>query len=604
GVYRGLPQRCSLIARDAANGVLLWKVPMRGWQPEFGTGEGNRWNIHHTIPRRLVAVGNRVYVTLGFLDSPVSVLDAATGQILTEALEGTRGTDEMILLDGVLIAKITNGRSVAATARIGADSLDDTLAAVDVATGEQLWRQEKIGVVPYALSAQDGRVVYHNLDELVCLDLQTGNELWRAPNSVRSTQGGVSTLVISDGVVLFHGQTQSADRGGKKNKGMRTLTAYSLDNGRQLWQSGGSPSLAEACTQPTDVFVADGVVWCGSSLQGRELKSGEVTQTLDLAKLISPGHHYRCHRGKATEQFLIWPKRGAEFVDLEGGQHMRNDWLRAPCFTGATPANGLFYVPPSQCFCYPGVKVFGFLALASDATPAKTSSDTKSPLEKGPAFGKTNVSPSSLAIRPSSDWPMYRRDGQRSGSTEMAVSTELEKKWQVEVTCQTSQPVIVGDRLWVAEKDAHRIRCLNANDGRDVWSFTAGGRIDSSPTISDGLVFFGCRDGSVYCLRATDGALVWRFHAAPNERRLVSFGQVESVWPVQGSVLVQDSVVYFAAGRSSFLDGGLTVYGLDAKTGRMLYCHHLEGPWPDIQEDEGAPFAMEGALPDLIVSDG
>jgi hypothetical protein len=186
----------------------------------------------------------------------------------------------------------------------------------------------------------------------------------------------------------------------------------------------------------------------------------------------------------------------------------------------------------------------------------------------------------------------------------MAISMELSQQWRVALTCQSSQAVIVGDRLWVAEKDAHRIRCLDANDGQDIWSFTAGGRIDSSPTVSDGLVLFGCRDGSVYCLRATDGALVWRFRAAANAQRLVSYGQLESVWPIQGSVLVQDSVVYFAAGRSSFLDGGLTVYGLDVQTGRVLHSHQLEGPWPDIQQDVGTPFAMEGALPDLIVSDG
>jgi hypothetical protein len=98
--------------------------------------------------------------------------------------------------------------------------------------------------------------------------------------------------------------------------------------------------------------------------------------------------------------------------------------------------------------------------------------------------------------------------------------------------------------------------------------------------------------------------LVWRFLAAPDRRRLVSFGQVESIWPVQGSVLVQDSVVYFAAGRSSFLDGGIMVYALDAKTGKVLNQHHLEGPWPDVSTEVGTPFAMEGALPDLFVSDG
>ena len=204
GVYEKLPQQCRLVARDAANGVLLWKVPMRQWQAKFGTGTGNRWNIHHTIPRRLVAEGDRVYVTLQFLDSPVSVLDAATGKILTEALEGTKGTDEMILSDGVLIVKITKKRSVAATARFTKDALDDTLAAVDGKTGKQLWRKEGIRVVPYALSAQGGQVIYHNMEDLVCVDARSGKEIWRTPNRITSTVGGGSTLVISDGVVLFH----------------------------------------------------------------------------------------------------------------------------------------------------------------------------------------------------------------------------------------------------------------------------------------------------------------------------------------------------------------------------------------------------------------
>ncbi|HUT32131.1 MAG TPA: PQQ-binding-like beta-propeller repeat protein [Planctomycetota bacterium] len=606
GVYRKLPQRCSLIARDAANGVLLWKVPMQQWQPEFGTGTGGRWAIHHTIPRRLVAEGDHVYVTLRFLDSPVSVLDAATGKVLAEAIEGTQGADEMILSDGILIVKITQGRSVAATARFAKDALDDTLAAIDVERGKQLWRKEHTRVVPYALSAQAGRVVYHDMDALVCLDARTGAEVWRTPDPIGSTVGGGSTLVLSDGVVLFHGHGQppagakQARKGAGKKQPQQGLylTALSLADGKVLWQCPGARAWAGACTQPTDLFVAGGLVWCGS-FQGRDLKTGEVKKTVDVAKLISPGHHYRCHRSKATERFLILPKRGAEFVDIIGDGHMRCDWLRAPCFTGATPANGLFYAPPSQCFCYPGAKVSGFLAMSAEPADALRPS-AEAAIERGPAYGKTPDRGEASA----EDWPMHRRDGQRSGATRSAVPAELSKQWELELACQGSQPVIVGDRLWVAEMGAHRIRCLGATDGKGLWSFTAGGRIDSAPTVHDGLVLFGCRDGYVYCLRAADGALVWRFRAAPDDRRLVSFEQVESVWPVQGSVLVQDGVVYFAAGRSSFLDGGILAYGLDVKTGKVLYHHHLEGPWPDIKKDTGRPFAMEGALPDLLVSDG
>jgi outer membrane protein assembly factor BamB len=199
---------------------------------------------------------------------------------------------------------------------------------------------------------------------------------------------------------------------------------------------------------------------------------------------------------------------------------------------------------------------------------------------------------------------MYRRDPARSGSTSSPLTPALHQQWSIQLAATATQPVIVGERLWVAEKDVHRIRCLDAHSGETIWTFTAGGRIDSTPTVAEGLVVFGSRDGYVYALRAADGNLVWRFRAAPSTERLVAFEQLESLWPVHGSVLMQDGIVYFAAGRSSFLDGGIMVYALEAQTGKRVAHHLLEGPWPDISKDVGAPFAMEGALPDLMVSDG
>ena len=76
----------------------------------------------------------------------------------------------MILSDGILIVKITRERSVGATIRFEKERLDDTLAAIDVSTGKQLWRHENTRVLPYALSAQDERVVYHDMEALICLE--------------------------------------------------------------------------------------------------------------------------------------------------------------------------------------------------------------------------------------------------------------------------------------------------------------------------------------------------------------------------------------------------------------------------------------------------
>ena len=79
-------------------------------------------------------------------------------------------------------------------------------------------------------------------------------------------------------------------------------------------------------------------------------------------------------------------------------------------------------------------------------------------------------------------------------------------------------PVVAGGRVFVASVDTHTVHALDGSSGRTVWSFTAGGRIDSPPTIYRGLVLFGAADGNVYALRAGDGKLVWRFRAAPQAR--------------------------------------------------------------------------------------
>ena len=95
------------------------------------------------------------------------------------------------------------------------------------------------------------------------------------------------------------------------------------------------------------------------------------------------------------------------------------------------------------------------------------------------------------------------------------------------------------------------------------WTFTANGRVDTAPTIHRGLCLFGSKSGWVYCLRADDGGLVWRLRAAPPEERIVAYGQIESPWPVPGSVLVVEDAAYFAAGRQPLADGGILVFAVE-----------------------------------------
>ena len=91
-------------------------------------------------------------------------------------------------------------------------------------------------------------------------------------------------------------------------------------------------------------------------------------------------------------------------------------------------------------------------------------------------------------------------------------------------------------------------------------------------------------------LAGADGRLAWRFRAAPADQRLVAFGQLESVWPALGGVLIHDGVAYVAAGRVAGADGGIQVHALDPRSGRCLWTTKLN-------EGKGGPA-------DLLVSDG
>jgi hypothetical protein len=107
-----------------------------------------------------------------------------------------------------------------------------------------------------------------------------------------------------------------------------------------------------------------------------------------------------------------------------------------------------------------------------------------------------------------------------------------------------------------------------------------------------------------------DGQLVWKFLAATNDQRTVSRGQVESVWPVHGSVLVVKDAVYCVAGRSAFLDGGLRFYRLDVDTGQMLSVCKMDETDPrsgeNIQKLQSGwcGLTMPVANPDILTSDG
>ncbi len=499
-------------------------------------------------------------------------------------------------------------------------------------------------IMPLTLAASGNHVYLQDDENVVCLDLDTGNEIWSTKThqtKSRTIGWSVDALVVHEDVVLATG-------GG-------VLTARSADKGHVLWTSPIEQIFGK--TQ-VDVLVAAGLVWTSPEFsEGRDLHTGKVvTRNCLHQTLITAGHHHRCYRNKATERYIMVGKRGIDFLDLESDNHSRNNWIRGVCQYGIMPANGLVYAPSHACGCYPEAILHGFWALAperrkpapsaAEGTEDRRRKTEDERIQRGPAY------PSSIVHRPLSDesrvtsdegrfdWPLYRHDFLRSGVTAMELPSRLELVWKTQMpgkgpqrpnfaagNPKLSAPVIAEGIVLVCSIDAHCVFALDARSGNIKWTFTAGGRVDSAPSIYRGKALFGSSDGWVYCLRLSDGELVWRTQAAPMDVRTVSRDQVESLWPVHGSVLIKDGIVYCTAGRSSYLDGGIYLSGLDPHTGQIKhnYLLHSEHPGPSentsnlepekisqntadyksfTAPDKSDSFSMEGNISDILVSDG
>jgi outer membrane protein assembly factor BamB len=587
-------------ARDAFNGKLLWKRPIRNWEPvsrPHRTGPVQQ-------PRRLVAVGDRVYVTLG-LDAPVTALDAATGRTL-KTYRGTESTQEILFEDGVLFMVVGDPTFPTGleylrqrSKRYGHDLKKDPslvegpecrIVAMDARSAQGLWRKSGAytrGYVALSLAVRGAHAVFQNASHLVCLEKATGKELWRAPRTTSITKPGTPPAVVIGRKAIY-----SADG--------KALKAFSLKDGKELWST---KSKEGHPVSGPNVFLIQDSVWLDHT-GGRDPRTGELEKPLGRPRKDTMSHH-RCYRDKATWKYLLLGANGVEFLPLGTQEDISHNFVRGTCQYGIVPCNGLLYVTPDNCECNRSAKLDSYLALAAASKPPPAKA-APARLQRGPAYGGAPRSrPRASAA---ADWPVFRHDAARSGTTQSLVPADLKPAWSARIGGRLSQPVVADGKAFVAAVEEHTVYALEARDGKVLWSYTAGGRVDSPPAVYRGMVLFGSADGWVHCLRASDGELAWRFRAAPEERLVGAWEQLESAWPVHGSVLIVNDTLYLAAGRSTFLDGGIYLCALDVLTGEKRREYRFSGPWDEQRRHQivrkTARKDIEGGLGDILSCDG
>ncbi len=625
-----LPSAFRLVARDAFNGKELWNRKINRW--ESVTMYIKCQPVQQQ--RRMAVVGDTLYCTLQ-LEGPLSALDAATGEVL-KVYEDSSPTQEVAYDQGVLFLNVgdrfaTSAYNIVKTKgkpfvegtdpsqpfygcgfrRGYAPEIKDkenpksAILAIDPETGKQLWAMRDINnYTGGSLAIKGNYAVYQAANGLFCVNANTGESVWANEKEVVNALGHDSltpgttpnTVVIADDKVFA---VESIPTSKIASNSKNTLYAYSLKDGKELWQApiGGNYEAS------SDVCFVGGKLWIGGHNPTQlDVETGAEIKK-HVQKMTGPMGHDRCYRNYITERYFINSKTGgADFVDLETGEEFPHHWTRGGCGSGVLPANGLVYSTPYSCQCSMGAMFQGMNAYAS--VPGLEKSDEPVTiertvrLERGPAFGAVSDQRSAVSEE---DWPAYRCDGFRSGITTARVSAELNVRWEAKLPTGPSAVISAAGKVFASDIDTHTLYALDGRTGEIEWTFTADGRIDSPPAYYKGMVLFGSRDGWAYCLRASDGALAWRFKDLP-DKLIGAYGQLESAWPVFGSVLIVSDTLYFAAGRCSYLDGGIFVYALDPRTGELLRSRAWYGPF---DEATGLPIGGNaGFKNDILVTDG
>ncbi len=151
-------------------------------------------------------------------------------------------------------------------------------------------------------------------------------------------------------------------------------------------------------------------------------------------------------------------------------------------------------------------------------------------------------------------------------------------KWKFHTKGQIiSSPAVTGNTVYVGSTDGH-LYALDLATGTQKWAFATRARVTSSPAIDGGTVYFGSYDGAFYALDAKDGRLKWKFETGGERRfagkHLHGSEPAGETMPdpfdfYLSSPTLSNGTVYFGSG-----DGN--IYALDAAAGSPRWKFHTQ----------------------------
>jgi len=529
--------------RDAFNGRLLWRK-------EIGDTYYGGLYIENLAP--FVTTGTRVY--LASPDGRMLAVDTKTGETL-RALPTK-------FIPGVIAA--SDGIVVAAT-----------------------WKD---GKVMGSIEHYDRRRMDWDIDQgsIEAYDDKTGKLLWK--NDFLGT-----SLLIADGCVYVVSRSEKDPVEKNHNKPMEQLKrppqkvmAMDLKSGKFMWET--SDETLKGVGQRMKLESAGhGVV--AVSLDNRNKvdyiskETGALLGPEEVKKVQDKFFRYQGHVCTPVMRVndVILGNRGTTLS--KPGMKVNYGGVRGACLTGTIPAYGSGFIAQNWCNCAPAM-IPGLISIGPiGREPTVEEMETAAEPVKIGSYSSADVTSDSM-------WSSFRGNAERSSAAACDISNEavvlwkksvadaqrsgtLKRDWLSYLNSRLTAPVISGSLAVAGDMDHNEVIAFNLKDGSVAWRFMTAGRMDVSPTLYKGICLVGDHTGYVSALKVKTGELIYRLRIAPEEKRMLSYGKVESVWPVIGGVLAADGMAYATAGRTQGSDGGIVVRAFIPETGKPIWARAI-----------------------------
>ena len=161
-------------------------------------------------------------------------------------------------------------------------------------------------------------------------------------------------------------------------------------------------------------------------------------------------------------------------------------------------------------------------------------------------------------------WSMWRHDPAHTGAGQSG-PMNLTLRWNFTTGgAVVSSPSVADGIAYFGSQDKN-IYAVDARDGDFIWKFATGNRIESSPAVANGKVYTGTDDGYVYCLDAYNGSLIWKTFAGGYVPANFNAAVI-----LRSSPVVVGGIVYVGS-----LDN--KTYALNANSGNVTWAFQTNG---------------------------